>query len=703
MPLLKSTCFSCSQSVRQKKRLFGIVNPRSEPHRVSTGMGVTSVLNEALIDRNSLQIKRVEQNGSTPDPHRDADYEYDGDDREDENETHSNRSYGASLGSSVTEDLLEFQQLIRDHNIIPLKKLVRHSDWPIDHSIRSHLWIELCALQSKGNTDETINRIKRGIPMSPSQALMEKTPGSSESQGKDSKKLPSFIDVTYCRFFHLNQEGQKSVETIIWSLARDHPEMTFCPLIYPMTALFLHYMTPLTAFNCISQLIRANTPPTRNFIKNKSSSQNANGNLPSNLVNNGSINSAINSQSWAKNKKTSSSIHKKNGMLMNGGSESQRNHFETNGMLQSLLPKSKGQISKDAFVLIKLSNSFYVKFWPQRGLIKKQREQLSKKNDIDPAILEWLKWIFIGLPFPHVVRIMDCFLVEGFKFLIRIGLALLVLYKRSEGSSHQEHLTLDQMIAFCERITLTPSQLITLACSLSRLTSSKIVKQYRKAEDVVRRNPDLSCPTPQESPVAIRRGDMIKRNDVQISSRVAPRNLGSSIIDWYLLGHLWEWIPDRIAVKEPYVAFSTNEDGCALQTLFNKTKNLEPTVLLIKTEDGDAFGAYCSESWNTGLQLENGRYFGTGETFLFTLRPTVTRYLWSEVGIEKRDSLNHASQLFMTAGHDHIIVGSGNGSGIWLYEDLHRGKTERCDTFCNEPLARTKDFICTVVEVIAFR
>ena len=583
-------------------------------------------------------------------------------------------STACSVDSSLGDDLLQVQQLVRDHNILPLKKLVRFNDWSVDHSIRCNLWIELCALHSKGCPNETVNHIKRGIPLSPSQGLIEKTPVVSQAHGKDSaKKLPSFIDVTYCRFFHLNAEGQKSVEKIIWSLARDHPEMTFCPLIYPMTALFLHYMNPLTAFNCISRLIRANTPPSKSLVRNKSST----GSMHSGGLN---------------GKKTTSSITKHD---MNsghgGGCDSSSN--------RPLLPKSKGQVSKDAFVLIKLSNSFYVSFWPQRGLIKKQREQLSKKNDIDPAILEWLKWIFIGLPFPHLVRIMDCFLVEGFKFLIRIGLALLVLYKRSD---RRQDMTLDQMIAFCERISLTPNQLIHLACSLSRLTSSKIVKQYRKAEDVVRRNPDMSGLTPQPSPAAIRRGDMIKSVDVQISSRVAPRTLRSAIIDWYLLDMLWEWIPDRIAVKEPVIAFSTNEDGCSLRTLFSKTDSYEPTILLIKTQQGDAFGAYCSESWSTRLQRDSGHYFGTGETFLFTLKPKAIRYPWSESVTEKRQSLSHSSQLFMTATSNHMIIGSGNGSGIWLDEDLSRGKTERCDTFKNDPLARTKDFICSVVEVIAF-
>ena len=379
-------------------------------------------------------------------------------------------------------------------------------------------------------------------------------------------------------------------------------------------------------------------------------------------------------------------------------------------MTRSLLPKSKTQISKDAYVLIKLSNSFSVSFWPQRGLIRRQREDLAKKNDIDPALQEWLKWIFVGLPFPHLVRVIDCFLVEGFKFLIRIGLTLLLLLKRS--SSDQDSLTLDQMISFCESISLTPNQLIHLACSLSRVTSNKIVKQYKKAEDVVRRNPEMTGLTPQPSPAALRRGDMMKNVDVQITSRVAPRSINSNIIDWYHLDQLWEWIPDRVSIKEPSIAFTTDEDGCSLRTFFAKTESLEPTVLLVKTTAGEVFGAYCSESWSNRLGRDSGHWFGTGETFLFSLKPKVVKYAWNDVasspteeGQVKSRKLNraiHSSQLFMTATANHIIVGSGNGSGIWLDEDLTRGKSEKCDTFNNEPLSASGDFTCTVLEVISF-
>lgn len=551
-----------------------------------------------------------------------------------------------SSGIQQTQEASHVNGLIDSVNLLQLKKSVRYKDWSIDHPVREFLWRRLAGLHAGRKYSE------KSCP-----ELLDKSPPSTP------KKLPAFIDVTYCRFFYLNEEGQKSVEKVIWSLAREHPEVAFCPLVYPLTALFLHFMTDKEALSSISLLIQSNTP----------------------------INMTASNSSDFKHHQTEPNSNKKYAMT------------------RSLLPKSKTQISKDAYVLIKLSNSFSVSFWPQRGLIRKQREDLAKKNDIDPALQEWLKWIFIGLPFPHLVRIIDCFLVEGFKFLLRIGLTLLLLLKRS--ANDQDSLTLDQMISFCESISLTPNQLIHLACSLSRVTSTKIVKQYKKADDVVRRNPEMTGLTPMPTPAALRRGDMMKNVDVQITSRIAPGTINSNIIDWYHLDQLWEWIPERISIKEPSIAFTTHDDGCSLRTFFAKTESLEPTILLIKTSEGEVFGAFCSESWSNRLGRDAGHFFGNGETFLFSLKPRVQKYSW--VGLNSSNPTSPtksrkvqraivSSQLFMTATANHIIIGSGNGSGIWLDEDLNRGKSEKCDTFNNHPLASAGDFTCTALEVIAF-
>jgi TBC1 domain family member 24 len=51
-------------------------------------------------------------------------------------------------------------------------------------------------------------------------------------------------------------------------------------------------------------------------------------------------------------------------------------------------------------------------------------------------------------------------------------------------------------------------------------------------------------------------------------------------------------------------------------------------------------------------------YFGTGETFLFSLYPERAKYPW--VGIDSGGkNVSHASELFMAADNKMITIGGG--------------------------------------------
>lgn len=72
------------------------------------------------------------------------------------------------------------------------------------------------------------------------------------------------------------------------------------------------------------------------------------------------------------------------------------------------------------------------------------------------------------------------------------------------------------------------------------------------------------------------------------------------------------------------------------------------------------FGAYCSSRWGERNQKDDRgnrqAYFGTGETFLFSLYPERAKYQW--VGIEG-DKVGHGAELFMAADAKMITIGGG--------------------------------------------
>ncbi|KTG05735.1 hypothetical protein cypCar_00029769 [Cyprinus carpio] len=47
---------------------------------------------------------------------------------------------------------------------------------------------------------------------------------------------------------------------------------------------------------------------------------------------------------------------------------------------------------------------------------------------------DWIMWIFTDLPFTYAIRVLDVYLMEGYKVLYRVALALLSLYKISVSS-----------------------------------------------------------------------------------------------------------------------------------------------------------------------------------------------------------------------------------------------------------------------------
>lgn len=100
--------------------------------------------------------------------------------------------------------------------------------------------------------------------------------------------------------------------------------------------------------------------------------------------------------------------------------------------------------------------------------------------------------------------------------------------------------------------------------------------------------------------------------------------------------------------------FTTNEHGTSVNTLFNYIDELENSILVIKTFDNEIFGAFCSGEWKERKQ--KSVYFGTGETFLFTLAPEKKIFKW--VGTSKPRTFSN-QEMFMRADTNKLAIGGG--------------------------------------------
>ncbi|KAI8833217.1 TLD-domain-containing protein [Chytridium lagenaria] len=163
---------------------------------------------------------------------------------------------------------------------------------------------------------------------------------------------------------------------------------------------------------------------------------------------------------------------------------------------------------------------------------------------------------------------------------------------------------------------------------------------------------------------------------------------------------MWSWIPPKLRLEDLGLVFTTKEHGYSMTSLFRLSRGRKPMILVIETSDS-IFGAFLPEAWPE-MDSARGQFYGTGECFLFTLSPYAKLYPWVGRDLEDVDSsadpedlaeraerrieIERTASFFVMTTRKEITIGGGGGKfGIWLDEDLHRGTTETCLTFNNDP------------------
>ncbi|KAJ2944511.1 hypothetical protein O0L34_g3856 [Tuta absoluta] len=350
---------------------------------------------------------------------------------------------------------------------------------------------------------------------------------------------------------------------------------------------------------------------------------------------------------------------------------------------------------------------------------------------------DWQWWILAALPFPHLVRVLDCFFHEGIKVFYRVALAILILFNKHSSNQNSEWYAeatkngVDHAIdKFCRNMPASPTKLLRTAFSIRALSSQYISRVFIKTEmtlkskqvihgtRLVRSRSSDNLPTSQSqvniqmmshtltirerlSEESCKKMGAHSPGPRALSMGVYPiQALKSQILDqsesprsqhralWFpfskavfsdqrhhasdlrqKLFTLWSWLPVRITMYQPVLLYTTEEHGCSLTTFYVRVEHHEPTLLMIKTCNNEVFGAYCSTRWFERNQKdERGNrqaYFGTGETFLFSLYPERAKYPW--VGCtnasgdkdEKQQQVAHGSELFMAADNKMITIGGG--------------------------------------------
>jgi len=279
---------------------------------------------------------------------------------------------------------------------------------------------------------------------------------------------------------------------------------------------------------------------------------------------------------------------------------------------------------------------------------------------------EWFLRLFVSsFPYQTTLRIFDSFLNEGSKILYRAGLAILMI-------------KMNELLK-----TTTPKEFISILqhCTIQFFDDDLSMKKAFGISMSRRHFDNLNTKNkPKLSAVIEPKLPMYYRPKIHTPSKII------TIQDFELL---WSWLPQKIAIEDPILLFSTADDGFSLTTFFNKIGSTKPTIMILKTDQNEVFGAFVTEAWarQTG-------YFGDRDCFLWSLKPNAKKFGWYK----------GCTDYFMEVTSKKLLVGGGDGSGLELDDEFNNGVTQKCTSFQNDPL--TKDgrhnFRCVAVEMYGF-
>ncbi|KAG8195322.1 hypothetical protein JTE90_028466 [Oedothorax gibbosus] len=212
--------------------------------------------------------------------------------------------------------------------------------------------------------------------------------------------------------------------------------------------------------------------------------------------------------------------------------------------------------------------------------------------------------------------------------------------------------------------------------------SLPIMEDVRSTESVFRHRRINDCSK------VLSLGEMEKIDYSELELPLPDLISPSEILTEDHIKELYTLLPAR-AVGYPWTrVFSTAHDGFHLKTLYRKMTEFDsPVILVIQDTQEAVFGALLSYP----LRCSDS-FYGTGESFLFTFHPAFKVFKWTG-----------NNDYFVKGDTESVSIGASEGHfGLWIDGDLYRGSSLQCQTYDNDPLAPSNDFIIKTLEAWGF-
>jgi hypothetical protein len=318
--------------------------------------------------------------------------------------------------------------------------------------------------------------------------------------------------------------------------------------------------------------------------------------------------------------------------------------------------------------------------------------------NVPDLINRWLSTFFVGvLPYTTILTLVDSYLMEGYKVLVRVMIAALRVYQnkilKTVGAGYMEDRAngaLLQLTELLSNVNHPEMKLVLPAAFKIKLLKDKAFAAQSDDEDL---NVSLGADNTFYIP--------------QIDGSLALENLPIETIT-----SLWSRLPTRVRFLDAEVIFSTELHGMSTRTLLEKCGRLSPLLLVIrgrtipkkrviqsilslttlvdrpnKEEVPILIGALLSQP------LGDGHPSGDGDTTVFSISPELQVYPFQP----------KATPHFVYASHsDGIFIGERTSPSIVLGVSMEGGRSMKCSTFGSPPLLgiEAEEYKTTLVEVL---
>ena len=163
----------------------------------------------------------------------------------------------------------------------------------------------------------------------------------------------------------------------------------------------------------------------------------------------------------------------------------------------------------------------------------------------------------------------------------------------------------------------------------------------------------------------------------------------SEILSEIQIRELHSRLPYYLQYLNFQLVYSISKDGCALRTFYQKIKDINNSIIVIKDDNGNIFGVFSTEMYH--IQRE---FYGTGETFLFTFYNGSRIHVFNSTG---------KNENYIYSDEKQIAFGcSDNYFSLTLENDFYSGYSKPTQTFNNPILNRAEKFIIIKLECWTF-